>query len=281
MYSFLRWLAVLSALGITSALHAQQAVTVPRADGAATPLMVYQPTASSCPPLLLLSHGAGGNEHGLRYLAVAMQNDGWRVIVMGHHESGLAQLRADMDTQGFKGGLQQLVSDPDAYRARFMDINAALKWSERQCRAPFKALAGHSMGAHTAQLEAGARNQLGLHPDGGFDAYVALSPSGPDKVFPAGAESTIHAPILMITGTRDNGLGGDYRWRMQAFEALPPGCKELAVIDGATHMNLAGGGLAANTEKATIALVTSWLDGLRQGHCAAPPELAGVHLTRK
>lgn len=281
MRRMLRCAAVFACAGMIGTLNAQQAISVPRADGATTPLMVYQPDAKACPPLLLVSHGAGGSKQGLRYLADAMQNDGWRVIVMGHRESGSAPLLADMRASGFKGGVAALVSNPNAYRARLMDIDAALKWSEQQCHAPFKALAGHSMGARTVQIEAGARNHLGIQGKGGFDAYVALSPSGPDKVFPTGAEQLIHAPMLMITGTRDSGLDGDYHWRAQAFDALGTGCNWLAIIDGSTHMNFAGSGIAGKTEKATIALVTTWLDGLRHGQCATPPVLDGVQLTRK
>jgi dienelactone hydrolase len=281
MRRLLHLTVLLASLSLAGVLHAQRSVDAPRADGAQTPLMVYQPSSAACPPLLLLSHGAGGDEHGLRYLAQAMQNDGWRVIVMGHRESGLAAVRADIRKHGFKGGLREIVADPDAYRARFMDIEAALKWSEQQCHAPFKALAGHSMGAHTVQLEAGARNTLGLQPAGGFDAYVALSPAGPDKVFPADADRAIRAPMLMITGTRDDGLEGDYRWRMQAFDALPPGCHWLAVIDGATHMNFGGNALGASVEKTTQVLVSTWLDALRQGRCGTLPALTGVSLMHK
>lgn len=273
-----------AALASIGTLHAQQAASAPRADGAVTPLRVYAPTGmqeSGCPPLALVSHGAGGNERGMRYLARALSGNGWRVIVMGHRESGGAALRADLRAHGIHGGVAALVDDADAYRARFMDIEAARQWADRRCRAPFTVLLGHSMGARTVQLEAGATNRLGLHPAGGFDAYVALSPAGPDALFPPDAERGIRAPMLLVTGTRDDGLDGDYRWRTQAFDALPAGCHALAVIDGSMHMNFAGVGLAGRTEKAVVALTTRWLDALRQGRCIVPPTLPGVTVTAK
>ncbi len=86
----------------------------------------------------------------------------------------------------------------------------------------------------------------------------------------------------MITGTRDSGLDGDYRWRTLAFDALPAsGCNRLAIVDGATHMNFAGIGFARKTREAVAPLVTGWLDGLRAGRCAIAPSLAGVDVTTK
>ncbi|OOG64862.1 hypothetical protein B0E46_05565 [Rhodanobacter sp. B04] len=267
---------------LTGSVHAQQAVSAPRADGALTPLMVYEASSATCPPLLLISPGAGGDEKGMRYLGEAMSRDGWRTIVLGHRESGMAPLRADIRRSGgIRRGVAAMVSTPADYHARLMDIDAALQWSQQRCRAPFKALLGHSMGARTVQIEAGALNKIGIRGEGGFDAYVALSPAGPDEVFPVAAERNIQLPMLMITGTRDSGTEGDYHWRMQAFDALTTPCSWLAVIDGSTHMNFAGIGLAGTTRAATVALTVSWLDALRAGRCGQPPSLAGVSLTRK
>jgi len=262
---------------------AQRYVEAMRADGASTPLAVYQSGAGKgCEPLALISHGAGGSERGLRYLGEALARDGWRAIVIGHRESGIGPLGADIHKDGFKQGIVDLITNADAYRARFMDIAAARAWSDKICRAPYSALLGHSMGAITVMLEAGATNKLGVKGEGGFDAYVALSPEGSGPVFPPDAWRPIRAPMLLITGTRDYGLEGDYTWRTQAYDGLAPGCRWLAVIDGANHMNF-GGARSANqrVETATATLVTGYLDGLRGGHCAAAPRLTGVAIRTK
>jgi len=128
-----------------------------------------------CPPLALISPGAGGSENGYRYLAEGLQTDGWRAIVMGHQESGAA-LRSDIrDTHSIKGGLRELVDDPKAYDARLLDIQAALKWAEQSCKSPYIALIGHSMGARTVMIEAGAKNKIGVKGQDRFKAYVAMS----------------------------------------------------------------------------------------------------------
>src|SRR5215831_1301325 len=109
---------------------AQKLVQAPRVDGAQTLLRVYAPAASGCAPLALISPGAGGSEDGYKYLAKALQLDGWRAIVMGHQESGAPALQSAMrEAHGVKKGLTELVNDPKAYDGRLMDIAAALKWA--------------------------------------------------------------------------------------------------------------------------------------------------------
>lgn len=282
MKRFVHVFAILACL-LPACASAQRQIEVPRADGATTPLVVYDPRdVRGCAPLALLSHGAGGSaEHGLAYLGEALARDGWRALAMGHRESGMAPLRQDMRSAGIKQGLSDLVTDTAAYRSRYLDIDAALKWADQQCRAPYKALIGHSMGAITVMFVAGAQNKIDVPAKGGFNAYVALSPEGPGRVFPADAWRTIRAPMLLITGTRDAGLDGEYAWRTRAFDGLPAGCHALAILDGASHMNLGGLDLGNRFKTKTAALVTSYLDGVRGGGCPHLPAEPGVELRSK
>jgi predicted dienelactone hydrolase len=267
---------------VTQVACGQQLVQAPRPDGAQTPLRVYSPSNAGCAPLAVISPGAGGNEDGYKYLAVGMREDGWRAIVIGHKESGGAALRSDMrDAGGMKKGLNELVNDPSAYEARMMDIGAALKWAAGSCKAPFVALLGHSMGARTVMVEAGAKNSLGVKSLDRFDAYVALSPDGPGPMFPKDAWIGIRKPVLMLTGTRDGSLDGDWKSRTIPYDSLPAGCKWLGVIDGASHMNFAGVGFAGTTEKLTLLEVKTFLDGLREGKCGTSVQAAGITLQQK
>ncbi|MGA2102138.1 MAG: hypothetical protein ABSG34_13595 [Candidatus Sulfotelmatobacter sp.] len=267
---------------VTQVACGQQLVQAPRSDGAQTPLRVYSPSNAGCAPLAVISPGAGGNEDGYKYLAVGMREDGWRAIVIGHKESGGAALRSDMrDAGGMKKGLNELVNDPSAYEARMMDIGAALKWAAGSCKAPFVALLGHSMGARTVMVEAGAKNSLGVKSLDRFDAYVALSPDGPGPMFPKDAWIGIRKPVLMLTGTRDGSLDGDWKSRTIPYDSLPAGCKWLGVIDGASHMNFAGVGFAGTTEKLTLLEVKTFLDGLREGKCGTSVQAAGITLQQK
>lgn len=262
---------------------AQQLLQVPREDGAQTTLRVDAPTSGGCAPLALISPGAGGSENGCRYLAEGLQADGWRAIVMGHKESGRAALTSDIQEQhGVKRGLRELVDNPKAYEARLRDIAAALRWAETSCKAPYVALIGHSMGARTVMVEAGAGNKLGIRGQDRFDAYVAMSPDGPDPMFPENAWSGIRKPMLILTGTRDKSMQtGEYKSRTIPYDSMPPGCKWLGVIDGATHMNFAGVGFAGTTEKITLMETRAFLDGLRGGKCEGPVKTGGIALKNK
>lgn len=268
-----------------SALWGQQLAQTPRADGAMTPLRIYEPSTGGCAPLVLISPGAGGSENGYQYLGQGMQAAGWRAIVIGHKESGRAALMSDIrGKRGVKKGLRELVDDPKAYSARMMDIGAALRWAATSCKAPFVALIGHSMGARTVMVEAGAKIKFAVTGAGQdrFNAYVALSPDGPDPMFPENAWSGIKKPMLILTGTRDKSMQtGDYKSRTIPYDSLPAGCKWLGVIDGATHMNFAGVGFSGATEKLTLLETKAFLNGLRAGKCGSPIEAAGISLKNK
>jgi predicted dienelactone hydrolase len=272
-------------------LRAQQTVSASREDGHATPLLVYQPDThtGTCAPLFLISHGAGGSENGYRYLAEAMQQAGYTTIVMGHRESGLDALKSDLRTDGIKDGVRNLVTDKNAEQTRLLDVSAALRWADAQCRAPFRVLLGHSMGSSTVMLEVGAKNLIGVQaPLAGrdrFDAYVALSPQGPGIVFPDRAWSGIRKPMLILTGTNDQGLQGGPEARQIPWHELPgtpQHCQWMGVIDGATHMNFAGVGFGANhVDPLVTQTVNAFLTGVHTHACTLPPAAKGMTLESK
>lgn len=270
------------ALG-SSMAHAQQATLAPRADGADTPIMVYEPASSSgCPPLALLSHGVGSSEKDLRYLAEALSEDGWLAIVMGHKESGKAYLMQHVFSEG-KQGILDAISQKPPYDARMMDIAATLKWADARCHAPFKAMLGHSMGAATVMLEAGAKNKLGVVGGNRFDAYVALSPQGPGAIFTDDAWRDIKKPVLVMTGTRDSGTEGTWQWRTETYNRMSPssGCKWLGVVDGAGHLNFAQTAFSSSVHAQVNKTALAFLDGVRAGRCTAPGASSGMTLDTK
>lgn len=261
----------------------QEAHTLTRADGERVRVVAYAPAPAGCRGLVVLSPGAGGSEQGLAKLGEGLAARGRLAVVVGHRESGLPVLRErSREAGGLEAGLAALITDPAAYRARFMDIAAARAWADARCSGAPAVLLGHSMGAATVMIEAGARNRLGLGGGNGFAAYIALSPQGPGSIFPPNAWGDIRRPVLSITGTRDRQLGGEgWEHRTLPHADMPPGCKWLAVLDGATHMNLGGSGLAGRTQAAVLTLVAAFLDGVQRGDCAAPPAPPGATLQVK
>ena len=284
--------SAVAALLIPLPLFAQKQISAPRSDGQMTPLFVYSAVGAEtgCAPLAIISHGAGGSENGYWYLAMAMWQEGYTTIVMGHRQSALQALRRDIREYGLIAGVRALVADPEAEQARLLDVGAALKWAEGQCAAPFRVLLGHSMGAETVMLEAGARNIIGVSsPPAGqdrVDAYVALSPEGPGIVFPEDAWQNIHKPILILTGTRDQSLQGGPQARQIPWHDLPDDgarkCRWMGVIKGARHMNFAGNGLGADyVDTMVTQTIHSLLAGVRAGGCTLPAANTGMTLQAK
>lgn len=274
-------LAVFATLAAPRSAFAENRLNLVRADGAYMPVMEYQAAGGkSCAPTIVLSHGFGGDENGLSRLAKTMAARGWRVLAMGHRESSRAHLRAAFFRGGGLAGVDAAARERDAHVARFADLAAAYSEAVRACRPPALVLAGHSMGAQTAMMEAGAVPRIGRMGSDRFDGYVALSPQGEGSAFGPGAWAAVVKPILMITGTRDDTAdGGDYQSRLTAFAGLPAGRKRLAVIQGAGHLQIGGLG-GGQVTMAVSALVAEFADLVsRRGWGAS--EVAAANVTDK
>lgn len=278
MSSFHR-IALLFLALIPSATPAAERLLLTRSDGHKTPAMHYAPVGV-CLGTVIISHGAGGSENGLSYLGEFLQSKGWLAVVLGHAESGRDALRAKIPGLDIKAGLAALITDPDAYRGRFADIQAAQAWSTGRCKNGFTALIGHSMGAATVMLAAGAENKLGLHTRIGFDAYVAMSPQGSGSIFPANAWRGIRAPVYALTGTEDKELNADWRSRLEPYKNMPPGCKWQGVITGANHMAFGRGGSAAESALITGS-VLAFLQSAKTGTCSTVYAGSGIRIDSK
>ena len=103
------------------------------------------------------------------------------------------------------------------------------------------AIAGHSFGAYTAQLLAGAEIDLPDGPrnfrDDRFAAALVLSGQGRDQQgLRDGSWDGMTGPVLTVTGQKDGGAKGqDWHWKCEPFRLAPPGGKCLAVLDDANH----------------------------------------------
>ena len=261
---------------------AQETVSLVREDQKVAAVLAYAPKLDFCRGIAVVSPGAGGSEHGYRYLGEALSALGYVTIVTGHQESGARVLREHVLQNGIQRGLAKLITNPDAYRGRLMDVAAAQRWAFERCGSSNSILIGHSMGAATVMLEAGARNNVGASGANSFNAYVALSPQGSGLIFPENAWAHIKAPVLMLTGTRDTELGGaSWETRTEPFKSMATGCKWLGVIDGATHMNLAGIGRSQRVEVLTTQTITAFIDGVQRGDCRLEKPIEGIEIQTK
>lgn len=254
---------------------------VPRSDGAYANLHVFRPSLA-CRGVAVLSPGAGDDRDALSWLGRALSQYGWLTVTMAHKESGHDSLRDRVRSGGLRDGLLALTTDPEAYGDRLEDTGAALHWARTQCRAGPAVFAGHSMGAATVMIEAGAKNKLGLDSNDRFDGYIALSPQGPGPIFPPGAWHDIRKPVLLVTGTRDAPLDGKWQTRTEPYADLPAGCHWLAVVDSATHFNFAGFGYGhGDIEAKVLPLIQRFLDNVRTQRCAVPTPATGVKFEAK
>ena len=269
-------------LGIVGTAHSQEALQLQRQDQKLIEATAYSPASPTCRGIGVISPGAGGTAKGYRYLGEAMSTLGYLAVVVGHQESGRRVVREQVSSKGLREGLAELITEPDAYRGRFMDIAAAKRWAKDRCKAEESVLIGHSMGAATAMMEAGARSKVGVHGTDSFSVYIALSPQGDGLIFPENAWSDIQKPVLLLTGTKDTELGGaSWETRTEPFKNMPLGCKWLGVIDGSSHMNFAGIGLSRNTEVLASLTIGNFLNALHHSDCSSPAQVQGIVVSTK
>jgi dienelactone hydrolase len=261
---------------------AQTAVNFARDDGAMIKALHYTPSKTEgCAPALLLSHGAGGSEKGLAFLAKAAAAAGWQAVAVEHAESNTAVVRGLMRGRDLTAALAVLTTDSKAYSQRLADLRAAQAWLEKSCKPSFVALAGHSMGAATSLLAAGGQNNLGVSAQDRYQAYIALSPQGPGAIFPKGYTASINKPILFLTGTADKALEGEPSTRLLPFEWVGSTCAALGVLAGGTHMHLGGVGLSADNDALLTQTVLQFLQSVKSGGCAKLTGAAGFELKQK
>lgn len=104
------------------------------------------------------------------------------------------------------------------------------------------AVAGHSFGAYTAQLLAGAEIDLPDDPGRSFadpriSAAIFLSGQGRDQQgLRDGSWDHVTLPTLTVTGTRDKGAnGGGWEWKSEPFTQASAPEQYLAVLEDGDH----------------------------------------------
>lgn len=215
------------------------------------PCRHYLPQGVARTPLILFSHGLGGDrDNGERWLR-HWASHGYRGLVLQHAGSDAAVMAGS--PMALRRALTAATT-PEQSLARLADLGFVLDevW-RRQATDPAWAgvdlervgLAGHSYGAVTTQAMAGERRAYGPPvAEPRLRAFLGLSPSARGEEAPLNARfAGIRRPFFCITGTRDDGIGlhdisaAD---RTVPFRHMPGGDKFLLVLDGAAHMPLAG-----------------------------------------
>jgi predicted dienelactone hydrolase/CubicO group peptidase (beta-lactamase class C family) len=204
---------------------------------------VTHPTGDGPFPVVVWSHGATATKDDYEPLARHWASHGFVVIRPSH-----ADARSLTGRSGPGAGVFLGWRDRPRDVAFVLDSLAAI---ERRVPALAGKLdrtrvgaGGHSYGAHTAQLLAGAttRDAGGRresHADARPRAFLLLSPQGVGEHAAGLDESSwkdVTRPLLLVTGTKDYGRkGDDWRWRLDPYRYAPPPDKFLLVIEDAWH----------------------------------------------
>jgi len=217
------------------------------------PLKIYAPSQMGMHPLIIVSPGFGGDRDGYVYLARAWSAAGYFVIVMTHLGSDRpavlrygAALALDPHASY---GLQVERTTDVAYVLNGLDtLEREVLLSDGRIDRARIGVAGHSMGAGTALLLAGARGASpGDAPrsfrDARIRAAVAMSPQGPGaEGFSDGSWNSVQVPVMTMSGTLDVGIAGEPpQWRLEPFQQMPPTNKFQVTVQGARHLSFATG----------------------------------------
>ena len=253
------------------------------------PALLYLPlAAASAPvPLVVFSHGLGGSRRGYSHLGRHWAAHGCASLHLQHVGSD-RRLWGGGNPLELLGRLREAASEAEAI-ARVQDLAFAL---DQVLGGEFAAridpgrivAAGHSFGANTALLAAGARLERGgrevAFRDERVRAAMLLSaPPFHGEREPARVAATVRLPTLHVTATGDTiRLPGYYSGaedRIALFEAMGSPLKALAVFQGGTHSiftdrtGTGGFDLNARVKAATQALTLAFLRGVLDGQAQA------------
>ncbi|MCV2364605.1 hypothetical protein LNV23_14215 [Paucibacter sp. DJ1R-11] len=232
----------------------------------AVPARLYLP-AEAAPagglPLLLFSHGLGGSRRGYSYLGAYLASQGLASLHVQHVGSDRGLWTGNIFS--LVGRLQDAAKESEALN-RVADVRFALDQllaSEQGESIDLQriAAAGHSYGANTTMLLAGARvlrqgQVLPLLEPRIKAAILISAPPFYGESDLAPILQDIRIPTLHITATQDviqvPGYYSAAEDRIKVFEAMGGPSKALAVFEGGSHSiftDRAGtGGLALNPQ---------------------------------
>ncbi|MFN7483241.1 MAG: alpha/beta hydrolase family protein, partial [Betaproteobacteria bacterium] len=249
------------------------------------PVRLYRPQAmaeGARVPLIVFSHGIGGSRRGYTWLGR---------FVAAHGIASLHLQHVGSDRTLWSGGLFSLVgrlqdaAQADEALARVLDFRFALdtllagEWGGGIDRQRIVA-AGHSYGANTSLLVAGARVPQDAAAPALADprvraAIVMSAPPFYGEPEPRRILQGVTVPTLHVTCTDDviriPGFWSGFEDRLAVFEATGSARKWLAVFEGGSHSiftdrgGTGGAVLNPRVKQATRELALAFVRGVFEG----------------
>ncbi|MGW4487760.1 alpha/beta hydrolase family protein [Amycolatopsis sp. NPDC004368] len=247
------------------------------ADGQRVAVFERKPDHSGEKPVIVLCHGLGGSHRGYAGLGHHLASHGYEVLHPQFRDAfeiaGTELGLSGVDEQSWvadpvaRQRMHALLFDPEHWLSRVDRVHAVLDaLADRTDRV---LVAGHSFGAYTAQLLLGTRltgHESLAHP--AVAGGILLSPQGSgDRGLTPDSWREVELPLLVVTGTRDFGAGGEgVEWRREPYDRARSRSKHLAVVHDGDHQlgGIPGHGTENSPVAAAIAAVaTAFADRVR------------------
>ncbi len=186
----------------------------PARSGRVVPYKIYTPDQATGPaPVVIFSHGLGGNRDGAVYLLNHLAENGYVAVAVQHAGSDTPAVFSSGAMN--QAGVRDAIS-PGKAADRFRDIPFALdeltKMNASDARLKGRldmsriGMSGHSYGAVTTMALGGQSFGGGFisFADPRIKAAIVYSPSKPRRGDPAQALANIRMPMFHMTGTNDD-----------------------------------------------------------------------------
>lgn len=250
----------------------------------AVPVRLYMPdvvaTGGKAVPLIVFSHGLGGSRNGYQYLGRFWASQGYASLHVQHIGSDNTLWRGNPLSLTMR--LSNAAQDDEAM-ARAKDVSFALTEllampsMAGRLDANRIVAAGHSYGANTTMLVAGALvpgkgengQTLNMRDPRIKAAIIMSAPPFYGFINPGAILGNIAMPTLHITATGDDilvpGYGSGFEDRVNVFNAMGDARKTLVVFTGGSHSiftdrsNTGGAELNPKVKAATQALSLAFL----------------------
>ncbi len=224
--------------------------TDPARGGRVVPYKLYMPSGPGPFPVVIHSHGLGGNRDASTYILEAVAASGFIVVTLQHagSDTGLLAGGGPSINEAAVVAAGRAGMTSDAARGRYGDVPFAIDQLAGDPALKGKAdlsrigMSGHSYGALSTLTAVGQR--LPSAPDNTefaeprIKAAIAYSPNKPRGDDPKLAFARVKTPMLHFTGTEDVtpfDLEKSAFERTTPFQAIQGADQYLIVLDGADH----------------------------------------------
>lgn len=193
-------------------------------------------------PLIVFSHGFRGSMDTYDPLVQHWAEHGF-VVLQPCHADSLRYLQIGQRRNALQGGpgafgnWSERPGEVSMVIDRLSEIEGQIPALKGKIDRSRIGVGGHSFGAHTSQLIAGAKTRLGQSfKDERAKAVLLISPQGRGNSFNNESWKGVTGPLMVITGSKDESITDvTPEERKEPFYLAPPGNKYLLWIEGAHH----------------------------------------------